>query len=639
MPNLGPFLISGLSAGALYALSAVSLVVLYRASGVVNLAQGAIGALAAIIVWQLLEWKYQLWIAASVGIVASMLVSLTYGRLIAHRLSHTEPIIRAVATLGLALVVLGFVNIFWGDRARILRLPTDTLGLWLLGVRITYTRAIAMGLSLAIALGMAIFLRQSRLGLAMRALANHRETAALLGIPVLRVDSWAWIISGVIAGICGILLANLARMQPQFLTFMIIPVIAAAIAGRMRSLAVAAASGLVIGVIEALATPLPAIAPYRTLTPFVFAILALLWLQRSGPALIASSLTHDPVHLARTIRRARHVRQNLYLNIGAGALAAVAIAVIIPLIASAFWLKILSSSVIFALAALATAVIYAQLGMVSLCQYALVGVGAWFTLRLWHATHLPFEIPLLFGGVCAAIVGLIFGLPALRMRGLYLALATLMIAGGFQVIISAIDFPDGGGGILGKTIEGSRISMDRPFLAMSDSAYLQYCLAFLAVGYLIVFLYKGSRVGRAWATIRRSEACALSASVNIVKYKALAFALAGFLAGISGGLLAGLVGQMDAQSFPASESIILFVVTLMGGAYGWLGPILAGLLARAVPGLLNDLYVDGNIVTVVFGAGLLHALIVAPNGLAGQLGELGESLRSLVGREPRERIA
>ncbi len=270
--------------------------------------------------------------------------------------------------------------------------------------------------------------------------------------------------------------------------------------------------------------------------------------------------------------------------------------------------------------------------MVSLCQFALVGVGGWATLRVWHAFHLPVELALLCGGVAAALFGLIFGLPALRMRGLYLALTTLMIAGGFQVVITATDFPDGGTGFIGKIYNAPRLYMSRPELGTSDAGYFRYCVAALAVAYLVILWHQRSHVGRAWAMIRRSEACALSASVNIVAYKAWGFALAGFLAGICGGLLASLVGELDLSSFPASESILLFAVTVIG-------PIVAGLLLRAVPGLLNDWHIDGNIATIVFGAGLLHALITAPNGVSGQILDAVQAIRMRASAGRRERAA
>ncbi|MCP3473121.1 ABC transporter permease [Bradyrhizobium sp. CCGUVB1N3] len=638
MPNLGPFVVSGLATGAVYALSAVGIVVLFRASGVVNLAQGAIGALSAIIAWQIGNSGSPPWIGWIAGIAAAIAVSLGYGRLLAPRVAHSDPVVRAVATLGLALVLLGLMDFFWGEYGRVLRLPTDSLGIRIMDVRVTYTRLIAVGLTCVVTVGTILFLGWTRMGLAMRALANRREISALLGVPVLKVDSWAWVMSGLIAGVSGILLANLARMQPLFLTFMVIPAIAAAIAGRVQSLGVAVIGGLAIGAIEAIGTPIPAIASYRTLAPFVFAVVALIFLQRHGQPLIAGGIGLGADDI-RSVSVRGNSRLGTLVGIVAGVIIALVVALATPELASSYWLRVLTASLILALGSLATGILYAQLGMVSLCQFALVGVGGWVALRTWHAIHWPFELSLLCGGIGAALFGLIFGLPALRMRGLYLALATLMIAGGFQVVITAIDFPDGGVGFIGKVYNGPRLYMGRPQFATTDAGYFRYCLATLVAAYLIVVGHQRSRVGRAWAMMRRSEACALSASVNIVAYKIWAFVLAGFLAGICGGLLAGLIGTLDLTSFPASESILLFAVTVIGGAYSWLGPILAGLLLRAVPGLLNDWHIDGNVATIIFGAGLLHALITAPRGIAGQILDTVARIRTFAGEVGRGRAA
>ena len=481
-------------------------------------------------------------------------MSFAYGRLVAPRLAYSDPIVRAVATLGFALIILGFMELVWGEWPRALRLPTDAMGFRLLGVRITYTRLIAMGISLAITGGVILFFNRSKLGLAMRALANNREISALLGVPVLQIDAWAWTMSGAIAGVSGILLANMVRLQALILTFLVIPAVAAAIAGRMRSLQATVIGGMLIGIAEAMGTPFPYIGSFRGLAPFIFAVAALLWLQRRGQLLFTTSSGLGDNDQSAYGVSAESGRQDLLRQVGLGIAGAVIVAVLVPDIASAYWLKTLTSVVIIALASLCVGVIYAQLGMVSLCQYALVGVGGWFALRLWHATHLPFEVSILAGGVSAAVFGLVFGLPALRMRGLYLALTTLMIAGGFQVVITAIDFPDGGTGITGKMVSGQRIFMERPFLAQSDADYFRYCVVFLAIGYLIVLWHKRSRAGRAWAMIRRSEACALAASVNIVRYKVWAFTLAGFLAGVSGALLCRL-GRPDGSGGVSGERV------------------------------------------------------------------------------------
>jgi branched-chain amino acid transport system permease protein len=303
---------------------------------------------------------------------------------------------------------------------------------------------------------------------------------------------------------------------------------------------------------------------------------------------------------------------------------------LLPAALSDYWLRTLISVSALTVASLSVSVLFAQLGMVSLAQFGLLGVGGWFALRISHGLGVPFELALLTGGVAAALVGLIIGLPALRMRGLYLAIITLMMAGAIQVLISAFGFPDGGSGILGKST-GTRMMMARPFLAQSDEAYLRYAIVVTGFCYVLVLAHVRGRPGRAWAMIRRSEVCAFAGGVNIVAYKVWAFALAGFLAGIAGGLLAGGVGQLDASAFPASQSIMLFALTIVGGAYSWIGPFIAGLLLRAFPALLNDFRIDGNIATMVFGIGLLHALITAPHGVAGQLRDLIGTVRGLLG--------
>ncbi len=616
MPDLGPCIISGLSTGAVYVLAGVGLVVLYRASGVLNLAQGALGALSAMIAWQISDSGGPQWLGWIAAVAASTALALFYGRLIAPRLSHSDPIVRAVATLGFALIILGFSDFIWGEWPRALRLPSDNVGFELVGVRVTATRAIAFGLGLAVAIGMILFLKLTRLGLSMRALANDREISGLVGVPVLRVDAWAWVISGVISGVSGILLANMVRLQIIPLTYMVIPAVAAAILGRLTSLTAVVIGGLVIGVLEAVASPFPEVSAYRSAAPFVVAGLALLWYQRGG-------LMLSRMDQFRSVATSHQAPSSLWQELRVGIVLAVVVAMAVPYLASAYWLKTFTGVVIISLCSLSVAVLYAQLGMVSLCQYALFGVGGWVALRLYHGFQIPFEIDLLAGGIAASIFGVIFGLPALRMRGLYFALITLMIAGAFQVFINAISFPDGGPGFAGKVYAGVRQYMPHPPIAPSDAAYFRYVVAVVAIGFVLVMLIQRTRAGRAWALIRRSEPVAVAMGVNIVAYKVVAFAIAGFLAGVAGGLMAANVGQLEGRAFPASDSIMMFALTVIGGAFHWSGPIFAGLLLRAVPGLLTDWHVDGNIAIMVFGAGLLHALITAPAGVSGQVVILG----------------
>jgi ABC-type branched-subunit amino acid transport system ATPase component len=205
-------------------------------------------------------------------------------------------------------------------------------------------------------------------------------------------------------------------------------------------------------------------------------------------------------------------------------------------LANSYWLSAATSAVALSLSVAGLAILYGQLGLVSLCQFALVGVGGWVTLRVGHAFHPPFEVSLLAGGVVASVVGLAFGLPALRLKGLYLALVTLMLAGAFQIIISAWGFPDGGDGFLGRADGSGRAMLSRPGIADGAVAYFLYVCLAATIGLLIAQWHKLGRPGRAWALIRKGETVAIASGVNVLTYKAWAFALSGFRAGIAGAL-------------------------------------------------------------------------------------------------------
>jgi branched-chain amino acid transport system permease protein len=312
------------------------------------------------------------------------------------------------------------------------------------------------------------------------------------------------------------------------------------------------------------------------------------------------------------------------------------LAIVLPLVANGYWIKTLISAAAISVAVSGVALLYAQLGLVSLCQFALVGVGGWVALRLSHGWSWPFELCVLAAGVMASALGMLAGLPALRMKGLYLALVTLMMAGGYQVLINAFGFPDGGDGWLGKAQGTDRMLMARPFWAESDGLYLAYLLVWLAAVLLVVEWHKLSKPGRAWALIRRGEAVANAAGVDVLRYQTWAFGLAGFCAGVAGALLAGGVGQLDGRAFGASESVLLFALAVVGGVHHWLGVLMAGLLLRAVPALLTDFEVNGYIATMFFGAALLHALTTAQRGIAGQLMDAAKAMTARWTHRPTE---
>ena len=275
--NLLPFIVSGIGLGAVYALASVGLVILYRASGTLNFAFGAFGGVSAFLAWQLTQEGVPLAISSIVGIAASTGIAYAYGRIFAPRLAHRDRVVRAIATLGLALFLFGGMAWYWGvGVARRLMLPTDLDFVLLFGVRLTVTRLIALGVSLAMVVGIGLLLTRTRIGLGMRALASDRHISAAIGVRVVQIDSIAWLVNGLFAGIAGILLANINRLDPGTLTFLVIPAIAAAIMARLSSLWGAFVGGIVCGMIEALliATS-PEIANLRSAGPYVAALIFL----------------------------------------------------------------------------------------------------------------------------------------------------------------------------------------------------------------------------------------------------------------------------------------------------------------------------------------------------------------------------
>jgi branched-chain amino acid transport system permease protein len=279
-----PFIVSGLALGGVYALSGVGLVVLYRATGVLYLAFGAVGALGALIAWSLsTKAGAPGWVSWLVCIAVAAAVTLGYGMIFGPALARREPLVKAVATLGLTLVLYGVMDLLWttsGGQARSLGLPTDNTAFTMGQVQVTWTQIIALGAGVVLTVSTGAFLRFTKLGTAMRAMANDREITATLGVPVRRVEAAAWLGCGVLAGIAGLLLADLVALDPTTLTFLVISSLAAVLIARMRSIAVTFGAAIAIGLVHDLLTPITSLTNYRDMTPFVLAAVALLLMPR-----------------------------------------------------------------------------------------------------------------------------------------------------------------------------------------------------------------------------------------------------------------------------------------------------------------------------------------------------------------------
>lgn len=267
-----PFLVSGLGVGAVYALSALGLVVLFRATGVLNFALGAVGAVGAFVAWQVVDWGGGILFAVIAAVGASTVLNVVYGRFLAPFISQRDIVVRAIGTLALALVLLSVIGTVWGSMPRSLSLPGDHIFFTLGGVRFNMTQLAALCLAGLMVVGVALFLSYTRVGLDMRALADERDLSAILGVRVLRTETVAWAISGAFAGIAGLLLSDLVRLQAEFLTLLVIPAIAAAILGQLRILWVTLIAGIIMGEVEALLTPIESVSSFRAAAPYLIAL-------------------------------------------------------------------------------------------------------------------------------------------------------------------------------------------------------------------------------------------------------------------------------------------------------------------------------------------------------------------------------
>ncbi len=312
----------------------------------------------------------------------------------------------------------------------------------------------------------------------------------------------------------------------------------------------------------------------------------------------------------------------------------------LPAVSGADWITTFTSVAIYAIVALGFGILYGRVGMISLGQVALLTVGCWVGARLAYGTGLPFPLLLLAAGAVTCVLGTLVGLPALRLSGLYLALVTLMFAGATTIVLSAIDFPNGGGGFKGRFGTGALTTttpeVRRPSWAHADVAYYRYTVIVCGLMFLLALLHVAGKPGRAWASIRESEPAALAAGVNITLYKLWAFALASFMTGVAGCLLAAQVGSPRAITFQTQDSLTLAATALIGGIFSIWGALVAGIFSQLLPFLFQAQWgLDPSFLLIIFGAGLLQVLLTAPGGLAQQLPKDLANLGRLAARRAR----
>ena len=284
---------------------------------------------------------------------------------------------------------------------------------------------------------------------------------------------------------------------------------------------------------------------------------------------------------------------------------------VLPIVLSSFWVQVFTSVVTTTMIALGTTFLFGKVGLVSLCQLGLMSIGLWATLRLSFGTSLPFPVIALISGLITVFFGVIIGLPALRLSGVYLALVTLFAAGAINIIISKAKFPNGGHGFTGVAEGAKNELMRRPEIAQTNVTLFRYSVIVAAVLFLLTVAHLRSKPGRAWASIRQSEAAALAAGVNVTAYKIWAFALASFISGVAGATVGAHIRVASPLNYNSLENILVFVVVVLAGAASLWGAVIAGLLKEFIPQFFDkQIGISERWGLILFGIGVLANLVL-----------------------------
>ncbi|WP_194922218.1 ABC transporter permease [Catenulispora rubra] len=609
--------IAGLAVGSAAALSGIGLVVTYRATGVLNLAQGAQAMVVAYLLRELVVvWHWPVGLAGTLCLLVvapGLGVVLELGVFRPLQRRGAGPAETMVATIGVFILLTGAVVLLWGtgpyaDAPSLVPSTPFTLPG---GHLVRLDTAVQLGVVLALSALVAVVTRYTRFGLQLRAVVDDRRLAELSGVNAGRVSAVGWAFGSFTAGLVGVLLAPNLLLDPYGLSLLVMETMAVAVAGRLRSVGVAVAVGLGLGVAG---SELTRLRPGGQILPlvqavqsnlFVIALLVVVLLQgRLGTG------TQAPP--ARASGGAGAGVGRLLPERAAGAVAAMACTVLLlmPLGFRGPDLRNALQVPALALVLLSVVVVTGYGGQVSLGQAGYAGMGALGT-ALFMSGKVPGvpAMPAIPALLCAVLVtiplGLLTGWPAIRRRGLALALVTFAVGTAMSRFV--FDQPYATTGLL----------LDRPGFLADNRAFYAAELALLALGVVIVRNLHRGRLGRALTALRDHEAGASAAGLNVPWLKVFAFLTGAGLAALGGGLM-GLGGRaFNAATFDPLQGLIWFATVVVAGADSALGAVLA---AALLVGL--DTGTAQGISTVVVGA-LALAIGRMPGGLAGTLARLG----------------
>jgi ABC-type branched-subunit amino acid transport system ATPase component/branched-subunit amino acid ABC-type transport system permease component len=558
MNALLPFVILGIAAGSVYGLTGTGLVLTYKTSGIFNFAQGAVATTGAYVFYILHDDVLHV-PAVPTALICVFAVGPVLGlglETMARRLADASATMKIVATIGLVLVVQGFFSATFGTLARTFPAWLPQRAVEIGGVFVGEDQMIITGIALAATVGLFLFFRRTRLGVAMRGVVDNPELLDLGGTSPSAVRRWAWIIGSSFAVLAGILLAPSLNLDATVLTLLVVQAFGAAAIGRFSSLPLTYVGGLVVGIAASVATKYvvtstAALAGLPASIPFIVLILVLVFTPRSK---LADRRVSRPRPAAVYAAPAR-------VQI-AGAVVLGAVLLIVPHLVSSAQLPYWSNGMTEVILFLSLGLLVRTSGQVSLCQAAFAAIGATTMGHLTAGFGLPWGVALLLAGLAAVPVGAFIAIPAIRLPGVFLALATF----GFGVTMEQMGYPLWimfGSGSLGQAV-------NRPSFAQGDMAYYYLALAFAVLASLVVIWLVRSRLGRLLRGMADSPVALTTQGTSVVVTRVLVFCVSAFLAAISGALFGGVVHTVTSTDFASFSSLtLLALLVIVPGREPW----------------------------------------------------------------------
>jgi ABC-type branched-subunit amino acid transport system permease subunit len=625
--------IQGLIIGLTYGLLAVGLVLIYKSNRVVNFAHGELGVISAALLEKLVNDKNFPYWPTLAGVLLLAVVIGGSTELALRRLFNRPRLILMVATIGISQLL--FVLSIWSliqpaHGATPYPVPfnlTATVGTFIL----VPAHFVVLILAPVVAGGIAAFFAFTPYGLAVRAAAENADSARLGGIWVRRMSTLSWMLAGLLSAATAIMGAPFLPnvYAPALGPTLLVRALAAALLGGMVNLRVAFIAGIGVGIVEQAVLYRPAYADNRELVMFGILLFALVVRGRSLRTTSRTEERSSWRQAGATRLRALSLERARLGQVGSAL--TLVVVVCLPAVLSNSKAYLFSRIFIFAVVALSLTLLSGWAGQLSLGHFGLVALGALVAAH-W-GDDLPLPLLLVVAGAITALAAVVVGLPALRIRGLYLAVTTLgfaVLVHGWVLTHDRIGLPDPAATLLRRpTFLGIDLAPQR--------AFYYAALVVLVIVLVLVTNLRRSGVGRSMIAVRENEVAAAAAGVRVVRVKLTAFAISGFFAGVAGVVFAFNEEQLAARGsisvgsgqFGPLQSILIVAMVVIGGMGSIRGALLGAVYLLGMPAIFGHSQV---VELLTGGIGLTIFVLYLPGGMVSVLDAVGDGLATLLAR-------